>query len=72
MAPYQGELTQTLTDSAFCSGCGSCEHACPVEGDKAIYVSGHREHRIRKEKPPAPESDEPGEPPEEELEEFPF
>ena len=72
MAPYQGELTQPLTDTVFCSGCGSCQHACPVEGEKAILVQGLEEHGRRKEKPvDQQEEEEPGSQGEE-FEEFPF
>ncbi len=72
MAPYQGELTQPLTDAAFCSGCGSCEHACPVEGEKAIFVEGLEEHRRRKEKPVGQQEEQGEDPSGDEFEEFPF
>jgi len=72
MAPYQGELTQPLTDAAFCSGCGSCEHACPVEGEKAIFIEGLEEHRRRKEKPVGQQEKQGQDPPGDEFEEFPF
>ena len=29
-----------------CIGCGACENLCPARPFSAIYVEGHREHRI--------------------------
>ena len=67
MVPYLGDLTQPLTDNAICSGCGNCEYACPVEGEKAIFVRGipvHQPREVRKQLQSEPELEVP--------EEFPF
>ncbi len=67
MVPYIGDLTQPLTDNAICSGCGNCEYACPVEGEKAIFVRGipvHQPREVRKQLQSEPELEVP--------EEFPF
>lgn len=67
MVPYIGDLTQPLTDNAICSGCGNCEYACPVEGEKAIFVRGlpvHQPREVRERLQSEPELEVP--------EEFPF
>jgi ferredoxin len=35
-----------VIDSQRCIGCGACEHLCPSSPYSAIYVEGHRVHRI--------------------------
>jgi ferredoxin len=60
MIPYKGLLTQPETDITLCIGCGNCEYACPVEGKKAIYVTGKPVHSIRR--VPEEEKTTPGEP----------
>ncbi len=67
MIPYKNGLTQPFTEPEICSGCGSCEYACPVSLPKAITVTPHTNHQVRSERKPqqeAPEEDVP--------EEFPF
>ncbi|MFW6360246.1 MAG: 4Fe-4S binding protein [Spirochaetota bacterium] len=67
MVPYKDGLTQPHTETEICSGCGSCQYACPVEEPKAIFVEPHAVHRVRSEREPqqvSPEDDVP--------EEFPF
>jgi formate hydrogenlyase subunit 6/NADH:ubiquinone oxidoreductase subunit I len=41
----QVRLQQPLVDPALCTGCGICEHACPVAGFKAIRVTAENESR---------------------------
>ena len=52
MVPYQNPLQKNLVipelNTDICVGCGGCEHACPTKPYKAIYVDGHREHKIAK------------------------
>ncbi len=67
MIPYKYGLTQPYTETEICSGCGSCQYACPVEEPKAIVVEPHAVHKVRSEREPqqvSPEEDVP--------EEFPF
>ena len=49
MVPYTGDRGEALSipelDPELCVGCGACEHACPVEPDRAIYVQGLETHR---------------------------
>lgn len=49
MVPY-GELFIPEMHPQYCIGCGACEHACPAEPRKAIYVLGHEVHK-KAEKP---------------------
>lgn len=67
MVPYKNGLTQPTTEPEICSGCGSCEYACPVSLPKAIVVKPNTTHQVRSERTPqqtTPEEDVP--------EEFPF
>lgn len=67
MVPYQNGLTQPYTETEICSGCGSCQYACPVDEPKAIFVQPLAIHKVRSEREPqqvAPVEDVP--------EEFPF
>ncbi len=67
MVPYKDGLTQPATEPEICSGCGSCEYACPVSLPKAIVVKPHSTHQVRSERTPQQIL------PEEEVpEEFPF
>jgi ferredoxin len=47
MVPYEKLLLPDVNDE-ICIGCGACEHACPVEPRKAIYVRGNQVHRKAK------------------------
>jgi MauM/NapG family ferredoxin protein len=38
-------LQRPYIDAELCIGCGACEYACPVEGEKAIYVHAVGETR---------------------------
>ena len=35
-----------VIDHALCIGCGTCENLCPARPFSAIYVEGHKNHRI--------------------------
>lgn len=67
MVPYQNGLTQPYTETEICSGCGSCQYACPVPEPKAIFVQPHAIHKVRSERTPQQVS-----PVEDVPEEFPF
>jgi NAD-dependent dihydropyrimidine dehydrogenase PreA subunit len=41
----QVRLQQPFVDIEKCTGCGVCEHECPVSGKKAIIVSAEGETR---------------------------
>ena len=30
----------------YCTGCGACEHLCPVRPLSAIHVEGHEVHKM--------------------------
>lgn len=67
MIPYKNGLAQPQTETELCSGCGSCQYACPVAEPKAIFVEPHASHKVRSERSPQQSS------PEEDVpEEFPF
>ena len=40
-------LERPFVDPARCIGCGMCEHACPVSGQRAIRVYSENESRSR-------------------------
>jgi ferredoxin len=42
--PYGNNLRLPSLNDDLCIGCGACEYACPVKPDKAIQVTGLREH----------------------------
>ena len=44
-AEIQIRLQQPYVDPALCTGCGICEHECPVTGIKAIRVTAENESR---------------------------
>ena len=67
MIPYENGLTQPFTEAEICSGCGSCQYACPVEEPKAIFVEPHVRHKVRSERSPQQITPEEAVP-----EEFPF
>ncbi len=46
--PYGNNLRLPSLNDDLCIGCGACEHVCPVKPDKAIKVSGLREHSFAK------------------------
>ena len=43
--PIPKKNADEAMDSASCIGCGACEHYCPAEPYKAIYVKGLDEHK---------------------------
>ena len=61
MTPYTGDRGEALAlpelDPELCVGCGACEHACPVEPDRAIYVQGLERHRTARLLPQTKEVD---------------
>jgi ferredoxin len=42
--PYGDNLRLPSLNDELCVGCGACEHVCPAKPDKAIKVTGLREH----------------------------
>lgn len=46
MVPYRNNLMIPQTDPSICTGCGSCEHICPVRPEKAIIVKPVAEQTI--------------------------
>jgi polyferredoxin len=50
MVPYPNRTRENLlipeVTVEYCIGCGGCEHACPTEPHKAIYVDGNRIHQL--------------------------
>jgi ferredoxin len=47
MIEVQVRLQRPFIDINLCTGCGICEHECPVSGERAIRVSGVGESRSR-------------------------
>ena len=51
---YIGNFTARIrkkaryVDDTLCTGCGICEHECPVSGKRAIRVSAENESRNRR------------------------
>jgi ferredoxin len=41
-------LQRPFMDPAKCTGCGMCEHECPVSGLRAIRVYSENESRSRR------------------------
>jgi ferredoxin len=41
-------LQKPYIDPARCTGCGICEHECPVSGLRAIHVSAENESRNKR------------------------
>ena len=35
-----------VVNTERCIGCGACEHLCPARPFSAIYVEGHKNHRV--------------------------
>jgi ferredoxin len=52
MVPYEGKLMIPEVTDDICIGCGACEHACPVQPRRAIYVSSNPIH-LQAQKPKA-------------------
>ena len=46
--PYGNNLRLPSLNDDLCIGCGACEHVCPALPDKAIKVTGLREHGFAK------------------------
>jgi ferredoxin len=65
--PFEGTLMIPQLNNDICVGCGACEHACPVQPRKAIFVTPNIVH-LQAKKPP--EQHRPVH--EEALKEFPF
>ena len=41
-----GAITMVPSDPERCIGCGACENLCPARPFSAIYVEGHKRHRV--------------------------
>ena len=39
------KVKRPYVDASLCTGCGACEYACPVQGQKAIYITSVGESR---------------------------
>ena len=66
-------LPEPVFTSSICIGCGACHHACPVEPEKAITVSGLAAQGISEKPSSTLFGDNSGDaPPENEEEVFPF
>lgn len=46
MVPFEGKLKIPELKNKYCIGCGACEHICPVQPHKAIFVDGLATQRI--------------------------
>jgi ferredoxin len=46
--PYGNNLRLPSLNDGLCIGCGACENVCPAKPDKAIIVTGWREHEWAK------------------------
>jgi NAD-dependent dihydropyrimidine dehydrogenase PreA subunit len=49
-AEIQVRLRQPYVDLQHCTGCGICEHECPVSGQRAIRVTAENETRNKRHK----------------------
>jgi polyferredoxin/Fe-S-cluster-containing dehydrogenase component len=45
MVPYGKSLMIPETNNDICVGCGACEHVCPAQPTKAIYVKSNTVHQ---------------------------
>ena len=46
--PYGNNLRLPSLNNDLCIGCGACDNVCPAKPDKAIVVTGLREHSFAK------------------------
>ena len=68
---YKKGMERPKVDEKICIGCGACEHVCPAEPFKAIYVEGNPVHKTA-DKPKKGKGKWRGKPREYKSEEFPF
>lgn len=46
MVPFENGLSLPYVSDELCIGCGACEHPCPAQPDKAIFVEGLSPHKV--------------------------
>ncbi len=65
----QGDINRPVTKDELCIGCGACQHACPVEPERAIIVAPLLVHTVADNPKPTDREDKIRQP---ESSDFPF